>query len=85
MILTVFESLKVIGINLIQKRIKSRKNRNPLQERVSNYGRDDRIRTCDPHVPNVVRYRAALHPVIFSREAKINFLANLAKLIYRVF
>ncbi len=26
--------------------------------------RDDRIRTCGPYVPNVVRYRAALHPVI---------------------
>ncbi len=25
-------------------------------------GRDDRIRTCDPVVPNDVRYRAALHP-----------------------
>ncbi len=24
--------------------------------------RDDRIRTCDPFVPNEVRYRAALHP-----------------------
>ena len=26
--------------------------------------RDDWIRTSDPYVPNVVRYRAALHPVI---------------------
>jgi hypothetical protein len=26
--------------------------------------RDDRIRTCGPYVPNVVRYRAALHPEI---------------------
>ena len=25
--------------------------------------RDDWIRTSDPYVPNVVRYRAALHPV----------------------
>ena len=25
-------------------------------------GRDDWIRTSDPYVPNVVRYRAALHP-----------------------
>ena len=24
--------------------------------------RDDWIRTNDPHVPNVVRYRTALHP-----------------------
>ena len=29
-----------------------------------NLGRDDWIRTSDPHVPNVVRYRAALHPEI---------------------
>ena len=36
--------------------------RNPLPERVSKYGREDRIRTCDPYVPNVVRYRAALLP-----------------------
>ena len=28
--------------------------------------RDDRIRTCGPYVPNVVRYRAALHPEITS-------------------
>ena len=26
--------------------------------------RDDRIRTCGPYVPNVVRYRAALHPAL---------------------
>jgi hypothetical protein len=25
-------------------------------------GRDDWIRTSDPYVPNVVRYRTALHP-----------------------
>jgi hypothetical protein len=27
--------------------------------------REDRIRTCDPYVPNVVRYRAALLPEKF--------------------
>ena len=26
------------------------------------YGRDDRIRTCDPHTPSVMRYQAALRP-----------------------
>lgn len=26
-------------------------------------GRGDRIRTCDPMVPNHVRYQTALHPV----------------------
>ena len=28
--------------------------------------RDDKIRTCDPFVPNEVRYRAALHPELNS-------------------
>ena len=31
--------------------------------------REDRIRTCDPYVPNVVRYRAALLPEEFHRSA----------------
>ncbi len=35
-------------------------------------GRDDRIRTCDPYVPNVVRYRAALHPVFLISGGKNN-------------
>ncbi len=26
--------------------------------------RDDRIRTCDPRIPNAMRYQAALHPVV---------------------
>ncbi len=26
------------------------------------YGRDDRIRTCGPLVPNQMRYQTALHP-----------------------
>src|ERR1700712_2971849 len=26
------------------------------------HGRGDRIRTCDPHTPSVMRYQAALHP-----------------------
>jgi hypothetical protein len=33
-------------------------------------GRDDWIRTSGPYVPNVVRYRAALHP-------EINVFSNL--------
>ena|GEM_PF-1105265 len=40
--------------------------KNPLSERALAFTkncRDDRIRTCGPYVPNVVRYRAALHPV----------------------
>ena len=28
--------------------------------------RDDWIRTSDSHVPNVMRYRAALHPEIYN-------------------
>ncbi len=40
-------------------------------------GREDRIRTCDPHVPNVVRYRAALLPEFFER-AKVGFFIMTA-------
>ncbi len=29
------------------------------------FGREDRIRTCDPLVPNQVRYRPALLPELF--------------------
>jgi hypothetical protein len=29
---------------------------------LSEIGRDDRIRTCDPLTPSQVRYQAALHP-----------------------
>jgi hypothetical protein len=37
----------------------------PLGERAEReeFGRDDRIRTCDPLTPSQVRYQAALHPV----------------------
>lgn len=41
------------------------------------FGREDRIRTCDPHVPNVVRYRAALLPE-FSETAKVGFFIMTA-------
>ena len=34
------------------------------------FGRDDKIRTCDPVVPNDVRYLAALHPVLISHKNK---------------
>jgi hypothetical protein len=50
--------------------------------------REDRIRTCDPCVPNAVRYRAALLPENRPVErpnakwvAKIHRFANLAKSI----
>jgi hypothetical protein len=42
------------------------------------FGRDDRIRTCDPYVPNVVRYRAALHPVF--RITNVVSLWNFKKI-----
>ena len=29
---------------------------------LADFGRDDRIRTCGPLVPNQMRYQAALHP-----------------------
>src|SRR6185312_2824288 len=48
--------------------------------------REDRIRTCDPYVPNVVRYRAALLPdsvagrgAPVKRVAKIRRFADPAK------
>jgi hypothetical protein len=41
--------------------------------------RDDWIRTSGPHVPNVVRYRAALHPE-FIRIAKIENNRTFTKL-----
>ena len=54
--------------------------------------REDRIRTCDPYVPNVVRYRAALLPEIFDRQkppvkrtAKIRCFTDLAKSIIAFF
>ena len=31
-------------------------------------GRDERIRTFDPHTPSVVRYQAALRPDLKGRE-----------------
>ena len=33
-------------------------------------GRGDRIRTCDPHTPSVMRYRAALRPDRVRRPGK---------------
>ncbi len=32
------------------------------EESLGIIGRDDRIRTCDPHTPSVMRYQAALRP-----------------------
>ena len=32
-------------------------------------GREDRIRTCDPHTPSVMRYQAALLPEPVERRA----------------
>ncbi len=40
--------------------------------------REDRIRTCDPLVPNQVRYRPALLPeryVFYNRAAKVSVYA----------
>ena len=34
----------------------------PVESHKSNFGRGDRIRTCDPLRPRQVRYQAALHP-----------------------
>ena len=32
------------------------------QPSLENFGRDERIRTSDPHTPSVMRYQAALRP-----------------------
>jgi hypothetical protein len=38
------------------------RTKNPPLERVFNFSREDRIRTCDHMTPSHVRYRAALLP-----------------------
>ena len=48
--------------------------------------RDDRIRTCGPYVPNVVRYRAAPHPEfhliwVTSPGSKFIFQAPICKIL----
>jgi hypothetical protein len=40
--------------------------------------REDRIRTCDPVVPNHVFYRAELPPELSSKNLFVLFLATLA-------
>ena len=40
----------------------------PSQKSYGEQSRDDWIRTSDLYVPNVARYRAALHPEIKSEE-----------------
>lgn len=40
-------------------------------------GRSGKIRTCDPHVPNVVRYQTALHSV--TSGASINQASGFGK------
>ena len=39
--------------------------------KIKQKSREDRIRTCDPYVPNVVRYRAALLPEL-NRRSRLN-------------
>ena len=41
-------------------------------------GRDDRIRTCDPLIPNQVHYQAVLHPEFFKLLTIINKMARPA-------
>lgn len=47
-------------------------------------GRDDRIRTCDPHTPSVMRYQAALRPVS-SGGAPIGRVLMAGKVFARLF
>jgi hypothetical protein len=39
-------------------------------------GRSGKIRTCDPHVPNVVRYQTALHSVTSGASIEQQFSAD---------
>ena len=52
-------------------------NKRESQQETLFYGRDDRIRTCDPLVPSEVRYQAALHPEMFSYRYFRNFICYL--------
>ncbi len=47
------------------------------------YSREDRIRTCDPLVPNQVRYRPALLPAFAEASAGIPAKA-LVKIFYTI-
>ena len=73
-----FEPIEIEYDNVTNDEIYGKK-RNPLPERVSEVSREDRIRTCDPYVPNVVRYRAALLPEKDKRVTKIKGFNNFAK------
>ena len=41
-------------------------------------GRDERIRTSDPHTPSVVRYQTALHPEIRHQKLFMRAVSFLA-------
>jgi hypothetical protein len=45
------------------------------------FRRDDWIRTSDPYVPNVVRYRAALHPETgeYKNKKKLKAIKNVCQ------
>ena len=58
------EKNKVEVISVSRLKIKKQ-----LQKKLLFKGREDRIRTCDPLVPNQVRYRPALLPVPVSLSA----------------
>ena len=46
---------------------------------VESTGREDRIRTCDPHTPSVMRYQAALLPEQWRRAYRIAFASLQAR------
>ena len=54
-----FESVKIRLENV--KNVYKKKNPNPTNSRIWIFGRDDKIRTCDIHVPNVALYQTEPH------------------------
>src|ERR1700722_16662901 len=84
------DTTKLRLIRMLKEVLKIKKNavsRTAFNNLIITYlSREDRIRTCDPYVPNVVRYRASLLPEnrpIYRPNAKwvakIHRFANLAK------
>ena len=60
---TVWSRMGMLADRLVNGQEGRMKSKKPFRysERLL-FGRDDWIRTSGPYVPNVVRYRAALHP-----------------------
>ena len=72
------DTTKLRLIRMLKEVLKIKKNavsRTAFNNLIITYlSREDRIRTCDPYVPNVVRYRAALLPDYPQRDRKNSML-----------